>query len=235
MNSRTQLLCAWSGLAFTLLFAVGFWPLAQFVPPPAPNMTAAEVVAMYQASHTRLCLGILVMMLSTGLYLPFITVISVQIKHIEASPGILSRLQLVSGGLSVIFFIFACVGWGAAAFRLERSPELVMLMNDFGWMTLLMTVSTFAVQNFAIGFAILGDKNAYPVYPRWMGYFTFWVGVSFIPGVMLIFFKTGPFAWNGLFSFWLPFTAFFVWFQLMFVYMRKNIIEQSATARTLTT
>lgn len=102
-----------------------------------------------------------------------------------------------------------------------------MLMNDFAWMTLLMTVSTFAVQNFAIGCAILGDKNVQPIYPRWMGYFTFWVGVSFVPGVMLIFFKSGPFAWDGLFSFWLPFTAFFAWFQLMFVFMRKGIIEQA--------
>jgi hypothetical protein len=226
-----QLLFAWSGLAFTLLFAVGFWPLAQFVPPPAPNMSAAEIVAKYQTNNTRLCLGLLVMMLSTGLVLPFITVISMQIKRMEESSGILSRLQLLSGGLSVMFFIIPCVCWGAAAFRPDRSPQLIMLMNDLGWMSLLMTVSTFAVQNFAIGFAILRDKNAQPVYPRWMGYFTLWVGVSFIPGVMLIFFKTGPFAWDGLFSFWLPFVAFFVWFQLMFVFLRKGIIEQAAAAR----
>ena len=230
MNTRSQLLCAWSGFVFALLFTLGFWPLAQFMPPPSPNLSAADVAAMYQAHTTQFRCGVVVMMVSAGLILPFVTAISVQMERMEGAPGILSKLQLVSGAVGVIFFIVPCLAWGMASFRPDRAADLILLLSDLGWISFLFAIATFIVQNLAIGFAILGDKNASPAYPRWMGYFTVWTAVLFLPGGMLLFFKTGPFAWNGLFVFWIPFVVFFVWYLLMFVYLRKAIIDQAAAA-----
>ena len=37
----------------------------------------------------------------------------------------------------------------------------------------------------------------------------------FAPSCLLTFFKTGPFAWNGLLSFWVAAGAFGAWFLVM--------------------
>jgi hypothetical protein len=220
--------CVWSGIAFAVFFTLGFWPISHFMPPPSPTMDAAEVASMYAANTNQIRFGLLVMMGSSGLILPFTVAIAAQMKRMEDAPTTLTYLQLVSGALGTMFFIVPCVLWSVAAFRPERSPELIQLMNDAGWMLFLMPFTTFIVQNFAIGIAILGDTSAQPVFPRWLGFFNFWVAVLFIPGGLLTFFKTGPFAWNGLLAFWVPFVVFFTWYIVMFVFMRQGVINQSS-------
>ena len=54
-----------------------------------------------------------------------------------------------------------------------------------------------------------------------------WVLLGQLPGQLLFFFKTGPFAWNGLFAFYLPMTVFFVWFIAAFYVMRKATLHYS--------
>lgn len=183
---------------------------------------------MYSANTNQIRFGLLVMMGASGLILPFTAAIAAQMKRMEDAPSVLTYLQLASGALGAVFFIVPCVLWSVAAFRPERTPDLIQLMNDAGWMLFLMPFTTFIVQNFAIGIAVLGDKSAQPVLPRWLGFFNFWVAVLFVPGGLLTFFKTGPFAWNGLMAFWVPFVVFFTWYIMMFVFMRKGILAQAA-------
>ena len=63
------------------------------------------------------------------------------------------------------------------------------------------------MQNIAIGIAAFKDTEA-KVFPRWLGYFNFWAALAFLPAALLYFFKTGPFAWDGVFVFWVPLTIF---------------------------
>jgi len=230
MNTRNQLLCAWSALIFTLMFMVGFQLVAQFVPPLSPEVSAADITAMYQARTWQIRLGLFMMLTSCGFACAFIALISTQMKRMEGSPHILSYVQLGAGTAGVPFLIMPILIWTVAAFRPERDPELMLLLNDLGWITFLMPFTTFVIQNFAIGFAILGDKGVTPVLPRWLGFFTLWVAVLFIPGGLLTFFKTGPFAWNGVFVFWIPLVIFFLWYILMFIHLRKAILAQAGTA-----
>ena len=67
---------------------------------------------------------------------------------------------------------------------------------------------------------------------QWVGYYNFWNGVTFIPGGMLTFFKTGPFAYDGLFVWWIPFTFFFGWFPVIFFVIRKAISQQRLAGET---
>ncbi len=230
MNTRNQLLCAWSGVAFAVLFTLGFWPITHFMPPPSPNASALDIATMYREHTNQIRLGLLVMMGASGCILPFAAVISAQMKRMEDAPSVLTYLQLASGALGVVFFIVPCLLWSIAAFRPERDAELIQLFNDAGWLMFLMPFTTFIVQNFAIGLAILGDRSAQPVFPRWVAYFNFWVAVLFVPGGLLTFFKSGPFAWNGLFAFWVPFVVFFTWYILMFALLRKGIIAQATAS-----
>jgi hypothetical protein len=50
--------------------------------------------------------------------------------------------------------------------------------------------------------------------------------VLIIPDQLIFFFYTGPFAWNGIFGFWIPLTAFGGWFVLTFVLLRKAILRE---------
>jgi hypothetical protein len=227
MNTTSQLLCTWSAIAFTVLFTIGIWPLAGFMPPMSPDLTAIELATIYRENTLPIRTGALIMMACAGLMCPFLAVIAVQMKRIEGRNAVLTITQISSGTIGVLMLILPTVAWTSAAFRPERSPELITLLNDFGFICLLMTFGNFVVQNFAIGFAILGDKNERPVFPRWLGFFNLWVAITFLPGGLLTFFKTGPFAWDGLFVWWIPILVFFSWYLIMFVMLRKAINQQS--------
>jgi uncharacterized protein (DUF983 family) len=47
-----------------------------------------------------------------------------------------------------------------------------------------------------------------------------------VPGVMCLLFKTGPFAWNGLFVFWIPLAVFGSWFVVMSLLLLRAIKNQ---------
>ncbi len=47
--------------------------------------------------------------------------------------------------------------------------------------------------------------------------------IIFTPGAILQFFKDGPFAWNGMFVFWIPATVFVIQFVVSVVYLLQAI------------
>jgi len=69
----------------------------------------------------------------------------------------------------------------------------------------------YVFQMLCIGIAAFMDKDPNPVLPRWAGYLHLWVGISGMGGGIAVFFKHGPFAWNGVVGFYLPLTVFAVW------------------------
>ncbi len=47
------------------------------------------------------------------------------------------------------------------------------------------------------------------------------------PGLIMPFFKTGPFAWDGLIAYWIPAFVFGGWFYFMAYHMIKAINRQT--------
>ena len=105
---------------------------------------------------------------------------------------------------------------GLAAFRPGVvSGEITQALNDLFWFLWTVPGTSFEVWCLAAGAAILLDGRARPVFPRWSGYFSLLVAMSFLPGVMALFFKSGPFAYNGVFPWWVPTVMFFLWALVM--------------------
>lgn len=231
MNTRTQLLCTWSGPVFVVLFTIGFWFLAHYLPPPSPNAGAEDIAALYREHTGPIRLGMFLMMACSALVAPFVAVISVQMQRLERGPGVLAYTQLAAGAVGILFLILPALLWTIAAFRPERDPNLILLLNDMGWICFLMPFGTFSLQNLVIGLAILGADGASQPFPRWAGYFNLWVAVLFVPGGLLTFFKTGPFAWDGLFVFWVPLVVFLLWYSAMFLLLRSAIKQQAAAGQ----
>ena len=51
-----------------------------------------------------------------------------------------------------------------------------------------------------------------------------------VPGGFAYFFRTGPFAWNGLLAFWIAAGAFFVWILVMTRLTLLSINEEALAA-----
>ena len=64
--------------------------------------------------------------------------------------------------------------------------------------------------------------NPATTFPRWVGYLNLWVAFAFVPDILAYFFFSGPFAWNGIFVFWLALTAYVVFLVTMSVVTRRG-------------
>ncbi|MFP6781911.1 MAG: hypothetical protein VCB59_09465 [Gammaproteobacteria bacterium] len=231
MNIRGQLVCAWGAIGFAIMGLLGF-VVANIIPPMSPDLSAVEIAAIFQENTLSMRFGFLLFMTSTGFMSIFVAAVAMQMKRIEGGIGPYTVAQIAAGSVTALIFIVATAAWTAAAFRPDGNPEVIRSLNDLGWIMLLMTFAPFIMQNFSLGFCILSDSGETKVMPRWVGFYNLWTGVTFIPGGMLTFFKTGPFAWDGLFVWWIPFTFFFGWFPVMFFVIRKAILEQEAAGES---
>jgi hypothetical protein len=213
------------------LFFLGFGVIARFIPPPSPSSSAANVAALYRDHATAIRAGMIISMYALVFYVPWSATISVQLKRIEGRHSPLTYAQLALGaGLPVAFFP-ALYFFANAAFRSDRSPEIIQTLNDQGWLPFTGIIYAIFVQNLVIGIAVLSDTRAVPVYPRWFGYFSIWCAFLYCPASLDVFFTSGPLAWNGLFTWWLSLVAFFVWLVVTTVLTLRTITTQQAETK----
>lgn len=232
MNASSQRACVVGGPLCVVLTVLALWPAAGFFPPMPPGLSASDIAAIYADRSVGIRLAGVLTLMAGACYAAFTAAAAAQTRRMETrETPVLTYLQLVCGAVVTVLFIAIAVHWSLATFRPERSPEITQLLNDLGWFWFLFTATVPALQLMALGFAILGDKAAQPVLPRWLGYVNLWIAVLFLPGVLLAFFKTGPFAWNGLFVFWLPAAVFGLWFLITAGPLFGAIRRQEAEAR----
>lgn len=228
MNTRMQSLCLWCGPAAILLFLVGFWVVAGLVPPPSPDDTALDIQALYVDNTDAIRTGLVLTMVAGALTGPFAAAICTQMRRVEGSYSPLAYTELGMGMLGVLLFIFPTLVMQVAAFRPEETdPAILLALNDLAWIPFVGIFAPAVFQNIAIGICAFRDRDG-KVFPRWLGYFNFWAALAFIPAALLYYFKTGPFAWDGVFVFWLPLTIFTIWFFVMFFVTRAAINRQAA-------
>jgi hypothetical protein len=219
--------CAWCGPLVVLICAVGLL-VPGFVPPPSAALSAEEVAGVFRESTTAVRLGIMAMVIGSAFLGVFFAAVSAQLRRIEGPRPILTYAQLLLGTCFVMEIIFPAMAVQVAAFRPERVAVLQQLLNDLCWLTFFGVTSTAVVQWIVIGVAILQDDRPSPVFPRWAAYFNIWAALMLTPGTVVMFFKSGPLSWTGLFVFWLPFTAFFAWLMVMFRLLLKAIGQERA-------
>jgi hypothetical protein len=226
MNAKQQQMCLWSGAIFVALYVIGFWPLARLFPPMTPGMSPSEVANFYQQDTNEIRLGLVLMLTACGFIMPFYALISDQLKSIPGCGTSLVYTQLGSGACTTSLLLLPPMLFTVTAYRPDRDINLTFLLNDLSWIVLVIPFSTAMVQLFATAIAIFADKRAEPAFPRWAAYMNAWVGIFLIPGGVITFFKIGPFAWSGLFAFWIPFAVYFGWLIAMFILLRRAINRQ---------
>ena len=113
-----------------VLVTIGWWLLARFVPPPLPSWGGQEIAGMFAANATGIRVGMIFMIAGMGFFMPFIALISAQIHRMEGSPPVLAYTQLLAGAMSVAIVLFPVMFWATAAFRPDRDPQLILMLND---------------------------------------------------------------------------------------------------------
>lgn len=229
-DTWSQRICVWSGPLFAALFFLGYGVIARYIPPPNPARSAEQVATFYRENADSIRLGMVVSMFGLVFWVPFIAAISVQLKRIEGKHTPLTYAQLGLGATLPVAFFPALYFFEVAAFRADRDPKLVQLLNDMGWLPFTGIIYAIFVQNLVIGLAVLSDKRAVPILPRWYGYFCLWAGILYCPASLDVFFQDGPLAWDGMFSWWLSLVCFFAWLVVTTIVLLRAISTQGQAA-----
>jgi hypothetical protein len=208
-GKRLQLICAHSWVPFVLLTGTGFWGLAGFIPPPDPSADAQVIFDRFRENATGIRVGMAVCILAAAFLLLWGAAIAAQIHRLEGRAPLLTWAWVAATGCIVLEFAFPSAFWVAAAYRLDDAAN-VRALNDLSWLPW-MIISTGMFQMLILAAVILADRRPQPVYPRWFGYYNLWSAMGVAPAGLLYIFKTGPFAWNGVFGFYIPALTAFSW------------------------
>jgi len=223
MNRTVHKLCAWSGVLLLIIMAVGFVLMAGYIPTRSPSQSATETAQFIIGNRTTIRWGMIVTMFSAALLQPFYTEIALQMRRIEGRYPALALIQFGLGTLLVLEFIYLIFFWQTATYRVERSPELIQLLNDMAWIPFVGLSSTVVLGVAVFGIAILLDRRCKPVFPRWLGYFNLWCALMFTPGTFNVFFHSGVLAWNGILAWYLPVAVFATWLVVVSIYLSKAV------------
>ena len=215
LSRRVQLACIWCGPAFVVLLFGGWGLLGGLIPLIPPSDSAEQVTAVYATNANLHRFGLILGMIGTFLPLLYSFAISMQMRRTERGIPVLSILQFASGIMVTVVLMIPMLLFCGAAFRPERSPELTMLVNDLSYLMLILPWPPLIGQLGTFTIAVLTDRSTPRVFPRWVAYYNIWVQLLLLPASLILFFKTGPFAWTGIIGFWIPAAVFGSWYLVM--------------------
>ena len=226
-NIKTQLICLWTAPVFGLILLIAFVAFPGFFPPMSPRMSADEVAAFYADNTAMIRFSMITFNLCAIMLLPFFAVIVVQMKRMATQSHALAYCYLTAVVSGATIFALADIFYLVAAFRPDRSPELLLLLNDLAWITLVAPVGMLVAQNLLLGLAVYLDSGPNPVFPRWVGHFAVVTGLAMAPAAAAAVFRTGPLAWDGAISFWLRIGAFVLFIVVMSFVLRSALHRQA--------
>jgi hypothetical protein len=217
-------LCVWAGWIFLVGYLASWGILGFNIPPYAPSVPVADLYAHYVENSARIRIAMALSVFFMPFYFVFSAVISRVMQRIEGPDGPLAIVEQMGGAVTVVVGLVAGVSWMTAAFRVdERSPEMVRQLHDFGWLFFDTTYAVTTLQMGAMAFVFLSDRRAVPLIPVWASWLSVFVGFTFLMLTLLPFCYDGPFAWSGLFNYWVTLGGFFVWVIVYAIYLMKAI------------
>lgn len=204
-----QYACASCGILTLLAYFLGIIA-SDFLPPIAPTRSAESTRQHYVDHETGVRFGAILIMASGFFYLPYTAIISAQMNRMPHIPYLVSALQLGAGASGVFALVLPGCILALIPYRLERNVEITQMLNDFFWFVALMPWPTYMAQNWALSYAILTDRSAKPLFPKYIAIVNILTPIFYLPASFLHFAKRGPIAWNGALSWWVVAAVFFI-------------------------
>jgi hypothetical protein len=228
MEARVQRVLIWSGPIMVAVWFVTFIFVMKFFPPSNPAATAQEIVDLYAGNTVLIKIGCVIAMAASALLVPWGIAISGQLKRVRGAKA-LADTQMVSCGVLSLEFITPIGVWMAASFRFDnRAADVTEALHDLGWILFVTVIWSAWVQMVAIAAAILIDRGPTLILPRWIGYLSIWTAMLILPAGLVLFFKHGPFAWNGIVGIYIPLAGFAIWVTALSTAVHRALTQQIA-------
>ena len=226
-NVRAQLVALWVTGVSLVILAIAYVAFPGFWPPMSPHLSADQVAGFYRDNAAWIRFSMVTFNLFGVMLLPLFCVVVVQMKRMATQSAVFAYCYLSATVSGATIFALAAVFFATAAFRPDRDPELIMVLNDLGWTVFVAPVGMALTQNVMLALAIYHDDGANPVFPRWVGHLAVLVTLAMAPAATSVAFNSGPLAWDGLISFSLRNIAFGAFLVVMLVVLRKAVHRQA--------
>jgi hypothetical protein len=236
ISTRAQTTLIYWALAFSTAYFVSYYFLIKLLPLPSATLDAAKVAAFYTRNSIDIRVGAAICSWTGGFTIPLAIVIAVQMARLERGVPIWSIVQFAGGVMMSVFTVLPPLLWGVAAFTPTRPPEVTLVIHEFANLAFIATDQYFIFQNVALAVVCLTQKiDDKSPFPRWLGYLTLWAAFTIEVGVAAFLPKTGPFAWNGLFVYWVPIVMYGTWYTAVCVNLLNALKRQSRAAESEST
>jgi len=194
----------------------------------SPTMSAEQVAAFYRDPENlpRIRYSMILFNWFAVGFVPILALIALQIRRMAHRTPIFSYAIIACAAGGPTIFLMANLFWLLAAFRPSRDPQLTLLFNDLAWVTFSSQVGFLIAQSVILALAIYLDRQARPVFQRWVGHFNLGIALLLVPAAFVGAAMTGPIAWDGLLTFWVRNIAIALWIIVMAVVLGQAIQRQ---------
>ncbi|MDN5862639.1 MAG: hypothetical protein L0H19_04235 [Salinisphaera sp.] len=201
-SQKMGIYCAW---IFSALTVIGWLGIAQFYA-PVPGDVGLEATKTWFVDSWQwgTIVGCTIFYIACAFLVPASVQFGIMLSKIEGRYPLWSIVTAV-GGIFISLIIFLnCCAWIVAAYRPETGADVIQAWYDWAWLAFLLGWVYLSLEMFATAIVELGDKRPEPMVPRPFAWLTVLGGVALVTAGGPAFFKSGPFAYNGLLGFYVP-------------------------------
>jgi hypothetical protein len=225
-NMRAQQVILWSSPVVAGILLVLFVAFPGFLPPMSPTMPAAEVAKFYVDHRGQILFSMVGFNLCGILIVPFQVLIMARMMRMKTGSHIFAFSYLTAVVAGATLFALSNIFFSVAAFRPENA-SLVQLLNDLAWITFVAPIGMTVGELVILALAVFFDKVPQPVFPRWIAWYSVLTAVAIAPAALAAVATDGPFAWNGVISFWLRNISYAAFCIVMFFVLRKALAREA--------
>jgi hypothetical protein len=209
-DAQAERVGAATGIVFVLLIAIGLFVVVPSA--PAFDSSPALIKQYYVQHRSDLQAGVFIASFGFFFFVWFLGSLASYLRGAEGRKGRLTAIVFGSGLIFIVDFIIALAVFATAAFRPEQmSPEVVRMLNDFGFL-LAVPVALVATAFFA-AIAKLSFKTG--ALPGWLNWLAVLAAIGSGTAAGGVFKDSGAFsAGDGALGFYVPFMSFLIWILL---------------------
>jgi hypothetical protein len=221
-NPKLELWLSWCTIVvFYNIFGICFFWLTRTQPPPPPWWGLARVAQWFDDNHTGLLLGFGVIFAMGAFSVASTALITYSIRRMSVSPAFAYAYLILYSLAAVPGMLLTCIALVVGAMRPDRDPRLLTLLYDMGFLSFSGTMGIFLIGSVVWAIAILIDNNR--VLPKWFGYLNICNALTEVVVATCCVIKTGPFAWNGVISFYINMVVFAAYTGVFITLLQKMI------------